>query len=103
MAQQPTNPAGPDTGGQTHAGTARVFSRRWGFGQVTRFLHLAPTRVVSGGQLAVGCRLSIQISTVKLLREGQIIRQTYEVEKLLGGGPSPRFIGSNTVSWAGRP
>jgi serine/threonine-protein kinase len=66
--------------------TFPVASKNWGPGWFSRFLCLSPTLVLSGCQFVLECRTSIRISTMKLLREGQVVRQTYEVEKFLGEG-----------------
>jgi len=55
-------------------------------GCVSRFLHVSPTFILSGSLFTTAPRVSIQISSMKLLREGQVVRQTYEVEKFIGEG-----------------
>jgi serine/threonine-protein kinase len=86
MAHESFNSHGPRRAEKTLSESVPVVSRRWGAGCVTGFLHLSPTFILSGSLFTAAPRVSIRISTMKLLREGQVVRQTYEVEKFIGEG-----------------
>lgn len=87
MAQSKSkSSSGGQVGGLTLSEAFPVASKHWGAGWFSRFMHLSPNLVVSGRQCVFDCRTTLQISAMKLLREGQVIRQTYEVEKFLGEG-----------------
>lgn len=86
MAHETFDSRGTCPGGKTLCAFVPLVSPRWGEGRITGFLQLSSTLLVSGCLFTTACRTGMQISTMKLLREGQIIRQTYEVEKFIGEG-----------------
>jgi len=58
----------------------------WRKGCASYCLHSLSAFLVIGGMFAHACFANNQIGAMRLLQEGQIIRDTYEVERFLGEG-----------------
>jgi serine/threonine-protein kinase len=86
MAHSTSKSSGGQATNLTISEAFPMASKHWGLGWFSCFLHLSPTLVVSGRLRVFDCRTSIRVTTMKLLREGQVVRQTYEVERFLGEG-----------------
>ena len=98
------DPNGQRKPGPTFAATDWVYSKSWGVGHRTWLHHVSPSLILQGRIFAFDQRVALKIDVMKLLREGLIIRQTYEVEKFLGEGAFAevyrvrhRFLGRQAI------
>jgi serine/threonine-protein kinase len=86
MASEPTNSCETTACGQSSADSASNSVKHGSAGWGTPLLLMTAALLVIGGSTGHFCFAKIPISAMKLLREGQVVRKTYEVEKFIGEG-----------------